>query len=101
MQAAPAVATFGDTHLQCRTAQAPVSVRPVATFGVARQSVVGNRLPGRGIGHELAGARPDPRITVERPHPNADRISVARIASEEGGATVAAEPLLAAVVGLP
>jgi hypothetical protein len=84
-----------------RAAAARVSTRLVATRGVAGQSVVGDRLPRRGIGHELTDARPDPRIIVERPHPDADRIGVIGIAAKERRAALAAEPFLAAVVGLP
>jgi hypothetical protein len=73
----------------------------VATFGTAWQPVVGDRLPGRGIGHELADARPYPRITVKSPYTNADRVRVTGIAAEQRRATVAAEPFLAAVVRPP
>ncbi len=41
---------------------------------VARQSVVGDRLPRRGIGDELANARADPGIVIEGAHTDADRI---------------------------
>ena len=54
----------------------------VATLGVAGQPIVWDRLPRSGVGHELADARPDPGIAVERPHANADRIGVVRVASE-------------------
>src|SRR5947207_4820997 len=73
----------------------------VTALGVGGHSVVGDRLPGRGVGDELADARPDAGIVVEGSHADADRIGVARIAAEERGATVAAEPFLAAAVRLP
>ena len=44
---------------------------------------------------------PDSRIVVESPHPDPDRIGVIGIATEERRATVAAEPFLAPVFGLP
>jgi hypothetical protein len=78
-----------------------VSTRRMATLGVAGQSVVGDRLPRRGVRHKLTDARPDHGIVVERPHPDADRIGVTGIASKERRATVAAEPLLAARIRLP
>src|SRR6266536_324433 len=77
------------------------SARRVAALGVAGQTVLGDRLPRRGIGDKLTDARPDPWIVVERPHPDADRIGVTGIAAKERRAAVAAEPFLAAVVRLP
>ena len=50
---------------------------------------------------ELTDARPYSRIVVEGPHPDPDRIGVTGIATEERRATVAAEPFLAPVFGLP
>ena len=50
---------------------------------------------------ELTHIGTDPRILVEGAHAHPDRIGVAGIASKEGRAAVSAEPLLAAVVGLP
>jgi len=58
------------------------SVLYVATRGVARQSVVRDGLPRRGVGNELAHARANPGIAVERPHANANRIGVGRIAAK-------------------
>ena len=78
---AGAVGGVADLALAPRRARlrgAAASTRRVATFLVPGQSVVGDRLPRRGVGDELADARPDPRITVERPHPDADRIGVSR-----------------------
>jgi hypothetical protein len=40
----------------------------MTALGVAGHSVVGDRLPGRGVGDVLADARPDPGIVVERSH---------------------------------
>jgi hypothetical protein len=68
---------------------------------MAGQSVVGDRLPRRGIGDELADAWPDPRIAIERSHPDSDRVGVVGVAAEQRRATVAAEPFLAAAVRLP
>jgi len=73
----------------------------VAALLVTGQTVVGDRLPGRRIGDELADARADPRVTIERSHPDADRIGVAGVAAEQRRATVAAEPFLATAIGLP
>jgi len=73
----------------------------VAALLVTGQTVVGDRLPGRRIGDELADARPDPRVTIERSHPDADRIGVAGVAAEQRRATVAAEPFLATAIRLP
>src|SRR5438132_12950368 len=83
-----------------RVARAGLALR-VATLGVAREPVVWDRLPRRGVGHELADARPDPRIAVERPHADADRIGVIRVAAEQRRAAFAAEPLLATPVWFP
>ena len=73
----------------------------VATSAVARESVVGDWLPGRG--------RIDPRpygwtnawVAVERAHANADPLGMPVVAREDRRATRAAEPFLATVVGLP
>jgi len=73
----------------------------VAAFLVTGQSIVGDRLPWRGIRDELADARPDPRITIERSHPDADGIGVVGVSAEQRRATVAAEPFLATAIGLP
>src|SRR3954452_24107364 len=61
---------------------------------MSRQPVLGNRLPGRRARHELARARADAGIAVERPHPDADGVGVAEVAAEDRRAAVAAEPLL-------
>src|SRR4051812_37109676 len=49
----------------------------MAALWVTRQAVIRNRLPRRGVAHELAHARPDPRIAVESAHPDGDRIGMA------------------------
>jgi len=77
------------------------STRRVAAFLVTGQSVVVDRLPRRGIGDELADARPDPRITIERSHPDADGVGVPGVAAEQRRATVAAKPFLATAIGFP
>src|SRR5438105_3348998 len=68
---------------------------------MAGQSVVGDRLPRRGVGDELADARSDPGIAVERAHANREWIGMARVVSEERGAAVPAEPFLATTLGPP
>src|SRR4051794_37391725 len=75
--------------------------RGVAALGMAREAVVRDRLPGGGVGDELADARPDPGVLVERAHADADRIGVAGVIRVDLRAADAAEPLLAAVLGLP
>ena len=55
----------------------------MAALGVSGKAIVGDRLPRRGVVHELADAPPDSRIVVERAHPDADRIGVTGIAAEE------------------
>src|SRR5204862_8253671 len=54
-----------------------------------------------GVGAELADARPDAGTGVECSRAGAAGIGVARIAAEARGATVAADPFLAAAVRLP
>src|SRR4051794_24066960 len=68
----------------------------MTALGEARQAVFRDRLPRRSVGRELADARADPRILIERPHADADRIGVAGVAAEQRRAAVAAEPLLVA-----
>src|SRR5436305_10419177 len=71
-------------------------MRCVATLGVARESVVRDRLPWRCVGNELAHAWANPGIAVERPHANANRIGVGGIVAKQRRAAVATEPFLAA-----
>ena len=55
----------------------------VAAFGVARQSVVGDRLPWGGVRNELADTRANARVAVERSHPYRYRFGVTWIETEE------------------
>ena len=64
-----------------RVVRAGLSLR-VATLGVAGQPIVWDRLPRRGVRHELADARANPGIIIERPDANADRIGVGGIAAK-------------------
>jgi hypothetical protein len=73
----------------------------MAAFGESRKTVLGERFPRGDIRDELPDRRADARIFVERPHPNADRLGVTRVGPVDRGPASAAEPLLAAVVGLP
>src|SRR5436189_4342084 len=54
----------------------------VATLRIAWQPIVWDRLPRRGVGHELPDARPDPGVAVERPDANADRITVVGVSAK-------------------
>src|SRR4051794_41100602 len=73
----------------------------VAALRMARQPVVGQRLPRCRVAHELARARADPGVLVEGAHADPDRVGVAGIAPEQRRAAVAAEPFLAATLRLP
>src|SRR3954468_10316075 len=73
----------------------------VAAFGMARQPVVGDRLPRRPGADELGNAGAGSGVLVQRAHADADRIGVAGVAAEQRRAAVAAEPLLAALLGSP
>jgi hypothetical protein len=55
----------------------------VAALGIAWQIVVGDRLPRRGVAHELADARSDAWIPVEGAHADPDRVGVREITSEQ------------------
>ncbi len=68
---------------------------------VARQAVVGDRLPGRGVGDELAGARPDAGIAVDRAETHADELAGLGIADEQRRAAGRAEDLAPAAGRLP
>src|ERR1051326_3111722 len=73
----------------------------MAAFCVADQAVVRHRLPRGGVRNELADARANARVAVERPHAYRDRIGMTWIATEERRSALAAEPLLATVLRLP
>ncbi len=68
---------------------------------VAREPVLGDRLPGGGVTDELPDAGPYARVLVEGSHPDADWIGVREVAAEQGRPALAAEPLLAAALRLP
>ncbi len=50
---------------------------------MARQAVVGDRLPGRGVGDERAVARPHAGVAVKRRHPDVQPREVVGVAAEE------------------
>jgi len=81
--------------------QARGRVSAVATGDVARETVVRDRLPRRGRTDPRSHGRADLRVAVERAHANADPLGMLVVACEDRGSTHAAEPFLAAVVGLP
>src|SRR3954453_5395880 len=90
-------ATYGHAPCSCLAALR----QRVPALGVARQSVVGDRLPDGGVGDELAHARPDSRVAVEGPHADPDRVGVARVIGVDLRAADAAEVLVTAALGLP
>ncbi len=53
------------------------------TLGMAGQPVIRDVLPRRGIGHELADTRSNPRVAVEGAHPNAVWVGVVRVEAGE------------------
>lgn len=55
----------------------------MAAVLVPGQSVLGDRLPRRGVGDELADAWPDPWIAIERAHPDADWVGVVGVAAKQ------------------
>src|SRR3954452_10267091 len=64
-----------------------------AGLRVARQAVVRERVPGRGVGRVLAVARADRRVAVEGSEPDAPRLPVLRMAAPEVRAARGAEAL--------
>src|SRR5437763_14342963 len=68
---------------------------------MARQAVVGDRLPRRGVCDELVKGRTDARIAVDRAETDPDSRGVRGAAAEHRGPAVAAEPLLRPAFGLP
>src|SRR4051794_333258 len=75
------------------------SLLPGRALGVARQPVVRDRLPRRGIGRELAVLRADPGVVVECPEAHADDLRVVRAPAPERRAAGRAERLREAMVG--
>src|SRR6185369_283254 len=66
-----------------------------------RQAVVGDRLPGRRVGDELAHAGPDARVTVEGAHPDAHPILVLGVTTEHRRSALFAEQLFPAAIRPP
>ena len=60
---------------------------------VARQTVVGERVPRRYFRDERVIARPDPRVVIERSEPDPDLFVVERIPAEQRRSAFAAEQL--------
>jgi hypothetical protein len=77
------------------------SLGRVPALGVARQTVVWDRLPCSGVGGELAHARLDLRIALEGSETDAHLSWVVRVPAEERRAAFSAEPLLPAARRLP
>jgi uncharacterized membrane protein YczE len=71
------------------------SARP--TLGVTLEAVIGDRLPGGGVGNILAVSRASAGIDVKGAHPHADLRPVL-VPGEEMGAALTAEALLEASV---
>ncbi len=69
-------------------------------FVEAREAVIGNWLPRRGIRRIRAPSRAHARIAIERRHPNADFRVVVGIATEEVCTTLATEALFEAARGM-
>src|SRR6185437_12574483 len=72
-------------------------VRLRRAFGVAREAVVRDVLPGGGVRAELAQRRADAGISVERPEADAHDVRVVGAAAPEGRSARAAEQLGEAV----
>src|SRR4051794_15042304 len=68
---------------------------------MALEPVVGDRLPGRRVAHELPVARAHARVAVDRAEPHAARLAPACRAAEERRPTLAAEQLGPALLGIP
>src|SRR5215216_1318930 len=83
---------------QCCRSEVPGARRALV---VARESVVRDRLPGRGVGDELARGRPHGWIAVERAEADANLRRIVRVAAEQLAAALAAEELLEAAVRVP
>jgi hypothetical protein len=66
-------------------------------LGVAREAVLGDRLPRRRIGDELPELRPYPGVSVDRPQPHPRPGVVVGVTGEDRRAALAAEPLLVPV----
>ncbi|MEA2153970.1 MAG: hypothetical protein QOE11_110 [Solirubrobacteraceae bacterium] len=67
------------------------------TLVEARQAVVGDRLPGSGVGDELARARAHAGVAVERAEADRDDLPAAGLAGQHGRPAGSAEDLLASV----
>src|SRR5205807_47329 len=69
-------------------------------LGKALQAVVGDRLPGGGVGDERAEARAHAGIAVEGAHAHAHLRLILGVAAEQMRAALAAEALLEASLGM-
>src|SRR3954470_15724447 len=81
--------------------RAPSVAHAMAALVVAGKPILRDLLPRRRVGDELPGVRADAGVAVERAHPDADRVVVPLVVRIDRRAARAAEPLLAAAVGLP
>ena len=84
-----------------RYAELDAAALGVAALRMAGETVIRDRLPRRRVGDELAHARADARVVVERAEPDADRVGVAGVVAVDVRSAGAAEPLLAAHLRLP
>src|SRR5712691_850886 len=80
----PARLEFGDLDSDARG----------SSLRVAGEAVVRKSLPRRGVGDELAVARPDPGIAVERAEADADELRTIRVPAPQRRAARGAEELV-------
>src|SRR2546421_348308 len=79
----------------------PAAAGPLAAaLRVARQAVLRDGIPGRGVRRVLPVARPDSGVAVEGAEPHAPHLSVVRMPAPEVRAAGGAEDLREAVVRL-
>jgi len=83
----------------CRVALPSVARSGGRALRVARQPVVRDLLPGRGVGNELPEFGPHPRVAIEGPQSHPRLGVVGGIAGENRRAALAAEPLLVPIGG--
>src|SRR5512132_4128903 len=84
-----------------RSGQSSGRLVPRLSLGKALQPVVGDRLPGRGVGDEGAPARAHARVAVERAEADAHVGRVVGVPAEQVRAALAAEALLEAAARRP
>jgi hypothetical protein len=65
------------------TRQAVIRVLSGCPLRMARQAVIRDLFPGRGVGDELAGGRPDLRVRVERAKPDPNPLGITGDAAVE------------------